>query len=413
MAVILCEYLGEGIMLFNYKAYAQSGEIVSGSVDVDNLEMLRKSIKEQGLFLIDATAQRESIGLGLGRTKFNKKDLTIFCKQIAAMLTAGVPLIRSLDILYQQSTKESVRKVVQKLYEDVQKGDMFSDALRKQEGIFPPLMMAMVESGEASGNLEKAMERLSNQFEADMKIENKVKSAMIYPSVVAFVAIAAVVVLLIFVFPTFVAMYEGTEVDLPGITQLLLNISGALVSFWFIIFPVIFAIIFGIGAYFRTESGIRVKDRLKLRLPIIKGVTYKVCAARFTRATGSLVGSGIALLNALDITSRVVNNTVKAKNVEDIREDVRAGISLSAAVKKSEAFPPILHSMISIGEESGNLDGMLEKVSEYLDEEVNTSLTRLMSMLEPMMILVVAVMVGFIVIAMLLPIFGLMEVIQA
>ena len=401
-------------MRYSYQAIGETGNRVKGTLDADSLDALRMSIKSQGLFLIDARKARSEVRLmdALTRKRLGAKDLSMFCRQIATMLHAGVTLIRALDILFQQTENPTLKSNLQVLYEDVQKGDMFSEALHKQGNIFPPLMIAMVESGEAGGILDVVMGRLATQYEADSKLMSKIKSALVYPCFIGAVAILAVIGLIVFVLPTFVSMYEGSGVDLPVLTSALIWLSNAIRDRWYLFILVTITIIYGLSTYLRSEPGIALKDRFKLRMPVINKTSIKVYAARFTRAMGNLVSSGIPLLQALDITSRVVSNSVVMKKIENIREDVRTGISLTDALKKANIFPPVVPAMISIGEESGNLDDILNKVSEYLDEDVNASISKLMSMLEPLLVLFVAVLVGIIVIAMVMPIFGLYSILQ-
>ena len=401
-------------MRYNYQALDKDGRRFKGVIDADSLEALRASIKAQGYFLINASKTRidSKFEWPFSRNRLHVKDLSMFCRQMAAMLHAGVTLIRALDILYQQSENPKLKSTLQTLYEDVQKGDMFSDALRKQNCVFPPLLIAMVESGEAGGILDKVMARLATQYETDTKLKSKVKSALVYPCFIAIVALMAVIGLIVFVLPTFVGMYENSTVALPVLTSVLVKLSNIFRERWYIVIVSVATVVISLASYLKSESGIHLKDRIKLRFPVIKRTTIKVYAARFALALSNLVSSGIPLLNALDITSRVVNNSILMKKIELMREDVHTGITLTEALRKANIFPPVVPAMISIGEESGNLDEILDKTSEYLDEDVNSSITKLMSMLEPAMVLLVALLVGVIVIAMMLPLFGLTEVVQ-
>jgi len=401
-------------MLYNYRARDNAGNAIKGALESDSLTTLRSVLKAQGFYLVDAAKAQEKFDLKsfLVSNRMKTGDLAVFCRQISAMLLAGVTLIRALDILYQQTEKPAIKRCLQSLYEDVQKGDMFSDALRRQTGVFPSLMISMVESGEASGTLDKAMERLSDQFEADNRLQNKIKGAMVYPLVVGSLAVFAAVGIIVFVLPTFVGMFEGSSAELPGPTKFIMFLSNVMRNQWFIVLPVIIGIVVGISVFFRSESGMLLKDRIKLKFPIVKATSIKVYAARFSRAMSNLLVSGIPLLTALDITARVVNNSVILKKIDTMREDVRTGVSLATSLKKADAFPPIVYSMVSIGEESGNISDLFDKLSEYLDEEVNSSISKLMSMLEPILMVLVAAVVGFIVISMLLPIFSLYEVIN-
>jgi type IV pilus assembly protein PilC len=272
-------------------------------------------------------------------------------------------------------------------------------------------MISIVESGEASGTLEDVIGKLANQFHGDAKIQGKVISALVYPMVLLVLTVCAVTAMLVFILPTFVGMFEESGTQLPALTAAVMALSNFIVTKWYII---IIAIVFFstlISRFIATPTGRMLRDKLYLRLPIVKNVVVNVASSGFARTMSNLVSSGLPLINGIDITARVVNNAVIEEKLMEMRDDIRTGMSLSYGVKKIAVFPPIVHSMMAIGEESGDLDNLLSKLSEYLDEEVEASIERLMAMMEPLLIIVMGACIGTVVVSMLLPIFGIYDVI--
>lgn len=395
---------------FKYQAKNLAGQTVSGVMEAENLITLRGMLRDKDLYLISGAENKsKKSGEGAARKRIAARDLAIICKQLNSMLAAGVTLIRSLDILYQQTENARLKAILREIYEDVQKGDMFSEALKKQGNRFPPIMISIIESGEASGTMDEVIGKLANQFDGDSKIHSKVVSALVYPIVLLVLVIAAVVVMLVFVLPTFVGMFEDSGSELPGPTKLVMGASNFLVANWYIIIAVIIVAAIVLSQFFRSDTGKRIRDNFYLQVPIVKKVVVNIASARFSRTLANLIGSGLPLMNSLEITSRVVSNVIIEKKVLDMREDIRTGMSLSYGVKKIAVFPPVVHSMIAIGEESGDIDSLLNKLSDYMDEEVEASIARLMSMMEPLLIILLGGSVGFIVVAMILPIFSIYD----
>jgi len=397
---------------FNYQAKTADGQAVSGVMEAESLIALRGLLRTKDMYLVTGDEAILSRRKEASSKKLPAKDLTIICKQLSSMLGAGVTLIRALDILYQQTEDAKVKSILRTIYEDVQKGDQFSDALKKRGNCFPHLMIAIVESGEASGTLEDVIGKLANQFAGDAKIGRKVISALVYPSVLLVLTICAVTAMLVFILPTFVGIFDDAGSEIPGLTKAIMNLSDFIVHRWYIIIGVLIVGSMLLNRFIATDYGRHVRDSLYLRLPIVKKVVVNVAAAGFARTMSNLVSSGLPLISGIDITAKVVNNAVMEERLMEMRDDIRTGMSLSYGVKKIAVFPPIVHSMIAIGEESGDLDNLLDKLSGYLDEEVEASIERLMSMMEPMLIVLMGACIGTIVVAMLLPIFGIYDVIQ-
>ena len=400
------------IIIFKYKALAQNGHVIDGVFEAGTESEVIAMIK--GNKHLPISVERD-IGAGaqieLFAPKVKKKDLSIFCRQFYTMINAGLGIVKCLDILSMQTENKTLRKALGIITEDVQKGLTLSEAMKNHSNIFPSILISMVEAGEVSGNLDGIMERMAIHFEKENKIESKVKSAMVYPMVLAVVSIVVVIFMLIFVLPTFTGMFEGTDVPLPWPTKFLLDVSDSLRDYWYIYGGGVGLLAFGMATFLKTESGIKAFDTLKLKLPVVKTTTAKVITSRFTRTLSTLMDSGIHLIKSMEVVSNVVNNVVIRDRLVDSIEQIRKGVPLSRSVKDVGVFPPMVDSMIKIGEESGSLDDVLLKTADFYDEEVEQSLAKLTSLLEPLMIVVMAVLIGFIVIAMYLPMFDMMQTI--
>lgn len=383
--------------------------------DAESKAELMDYLKLNRYIVIDVKVEENSYSLGnsLGNLKkIKSKDLAVFCKQLYAMLKAGVTIVTSLEILKQQTENKRLSKIIGQMYEDLQKGNTLSEALSHHKGVFPEIFISMVEAGELSGNIDVIMDRLSTHFEKEYKIENKVKSAMTYPAILAVVASSVVVFLLTSVMPTFVDMYSSSGVPLPAITTTLINISNALKNYWYIFILFVVAIVFAASTLKKNSSVQFQTDSFKLRIPVYKNLELKIATSRFTRTLSTLMGSGVPLLQALDTVSGVTGNTFIGSKILEAKEDVRRGLSLSQPLKKQNVFPPMVHNMIKIGEDSGSIEEILDKTADFYDEEVETAINRVTAMLEPLMIVFMAIIIGFIVLAMVIPMFDMVKTVQ-
>ena len=399
-------------MRFKYKAIAQNGQTVEGTFDATSEGEVVSMIKSNNYIPVNierdigADAQIE-----LFSKKVKKKDLAVFCRQFFTMINAGLGIVKCLDILVMQTENKTLKNTLASVSEDVQKGFTLSEAMNKHQNIFPSILISMVEAGEVSGSLDTILERMAEHFEKENKIENKVKASMIYPAALAVVSVVVVIFMLVFVMPTFLGMFEGSDVPLPAPTRILIAISDSIRVFWYIYVIVIGIIVAALGVFKKSEEGTRFFDFMKLKLPVIKTTSSKIITSRFTRTLSTLMSSGIPLLKALEVVSNVVNNVIIKERLEEGIENIRKGITLSKAVRDVGIFPPMVDSMIKIGEESGSLDDILYKTADFYDEEVDASLQRLTSLLEPVMLVGMALIIGFIVIAMYLPMFDMMQTI--
>lgn len=344
--------------------------------------------------------------------RITSKDLAVFCKQLHAMLRAGVTIVSSLDILRQQTENKRLVRIIDKLYEELQKGNTLSEALYKHNDAFPPIFISMIEAGELSGNIDLIMDRLAVHFEKEYKIENKIKSAMAYPAILAIVCVVVVVFLLTTIMPTFVEMYSSSGVELPVFTTMLINFSNVLRQYWYLFMLSMLVIILGMSMLMKNLNVKYKEDYYKLKIPVVKNLTLKVATSRFTRTLSTLMGSGVQLLQALDTVAGVTGNRYIGSKVIEAKEDVRKGMSLSQTLRQQGVFPPMVYFMIKIGEDSGSIEEILDKTADFYDEEVDAAVQRLTTMLEPIMIVIMAVIIGFIVIAMVTPMFDMVKTVQ-
>jgi type IV pilus assembly protein PilC len=399
---------------YQYKAKDMSGRIIEGIYEAPDRKNVVDMIRQKSFFLIELKEiqDRKDIKEMDLFAKVSVKDLTIFCKQFASILKAGVPLIQALNMLGEQTENPVLRNIIVKVSSDIQKGSSLSAAMGVHSKYFPPILIHMVHAGEVSGTLENSLEVMSVHFEKAYKLKQKVKSAMIYPIVVLVVAVIVVIFLMIFVVPTFTSMFESSGAELPGITKALIAISGFMRNNYIVLF-VIFAIIFAaFRVYLSTESGRLTFDKFKLRMPLLGKIQTTSIAATFARTMSTLMGSGVGITEAIRITGKILDNTHAIEQMEKIERQVREGKGLYGPVKDTALFPAMIVNMIMLGEESGTLEDMLGKTALFYEEEVDEATQRLTSMLEPLIIIILAVVVAFIVISIALPMFDMSSLVK-
>lgn len=393
---------------YNYRAMTKDGKKTEGVYEGNSRDEVISLIAANGYYplKIEEVKVKPHIELKFSN-RVKTKDLAVFCRQFYTMLDAGVSITNALDMLKQQTLNKVLQSALEDIEEDVKKGEMLSETMAKFPNIFPQLLISMVQSGEATGNIDEIMLRMSVHFEKENRINNKVRSAMIYPIILSIVAIAAVVGILMFVMPTFKDMFDSEGLVLPLITRALLGLSDFLVKY--ILFIILFVVILvvALNYYLKTEDGKRQLSKLKLKVPIFKDVTRKVIVARFSRTLSILLSSGISLIDAIPIVSAVLSNKIAEEELAKVREKVVRGDGLSGPISETTVFPDMLNSMIKIGEESGSLDSILEKTADFYDEEVEQAILVATEMLSPVLIVVMGVAIGVIVIAIMLPMFDL------
>ncbi|MBK5240158.1 type II secretion system F family protein [Clostridium sp.] len=396
---------------FKYKVMNHQGQKSEGTFKANNKNEVLAMIEDNNYYPIEIkeTLEREQKDIFESFEKVKTKDLYIFCRQFHTMINAGANISNALDVLRKQTVNKKLKKSLNEAYDDVQKGISLSEALGKHNDVFPDLLINMINTGEVSGNLDIIMSRMASHFEKENKINNQLKSAMVYPMVLAGLSVVVVIFLLTFIMPTFIGMFEGSGVPLPLPTRIVMGLSEFIQTKWYILIAVISVAVYGVKNYTKSPIGRLSLDGLKLKLPIIKDTTEKVIVSRFTRTLSTVLASGVSLVQALEVVQRVVGNKVAENSLEVIKEKVLKGISLGEAIGDESLFPVMLHSMIKIGEESGSLDDILDKTANFYDEELEASLKRMTTMLEPLMIIVMGVIIGFIVIAMMMPMFDMVN----
>jgi len=351
-----------------------------------------------------------SLNISFG-TGIKIKDLAIFTRQFATMINAGLPLVQCLDILSQQTENVALKGIITNVMNDVEAGSTLAEGLKKHPKVFDKLFANMVQAGEAGGVLDDILLRLATYIEKAEALRRKVKSAMTYPLVVAGVAVSATIFMLLFIIPTFAKIFTEFGGELPLPTAIVLGCSDFLREFWYMLLGGIIAVVFLYKRYAATENGRRNIDRILLRIPIFGDVLRKGSIARFTRTLGTLISSGVPILDGLEITAQTSGNKVIEEAIMETRGSIREGETIAAPLKQSKVFPPMVVQMIGIGEETGALDEMLNKIAAFYDDEVNTAVDTLTSVIEPIMIVVMGMLVGGMVVAMYMPMFKLVSVV--
>ena len=390
---------------------SQGGALLKGELTAESREEVQTYLRRQRIIPTDISQKAKPLFGSSRRVK--DKDLVIFTRQFATMIGAGLPLVQALDILSKQTENASFAKTIGDIKSDVEGGSTFADALRKFPRIFSDLYSNMVAAGETGGILDTILVRLATYIEKSQQLKRKVKGAMVYPAVVITVAIMVIAIIMIFVVPTFGKMFTQLGGTLPMPTQIVINISNFLsgIGGLIILAGIIGTIVF-IVQFRRTETGQVVTDRLLLKFPIIGILLRKVAVAKFTRTLGTLVSSGVPILDGLNITAKTAGNKVIEKAVFEVRKGVSEGKTIAEPLSQTKVFPPMVNQMISVGESTGALDNMLGKIADFYDEEVDQAVANLTAMLEPILMVFLGGTVGFIVIAMYLPIFKLITLIK-
>jgi type IV pilus assembly protein PilC len=393
---------------YEYTARNPQGQESTGTMDAVSRDEVVANLRKQRLVLVRLREAKRPRRRGRVATR----DIVIFTRQFATMINAGLPLVQALDILAQQTENKSLAEVTRQVVYDVESGHTLADALSKHPRAFTPLYVNMVAAGEAGGILDTILLRLAVFLEKNDAIVRKVKGAMIYPAVIFSVAIIAVVVLLIFVIPTFQQMFASVSMELPLPTRIVIGMSDFLQGFWWLLGLAIIAVTIGMQRYYATDNGKLVIDRLMLRAPVVGDLLRKSAVSRFTRTLGTLISSGVSILDGLEITARTAGNRVIHDAVMASRGSIAGGETIAQPLQKSGVFPPMVTSMIAVGEATGGLDEMLTKIADFYDDEVDAAVGALLSLMEPIMIVVLGVIVGGMIVAMYLPIFGMINAVQ-
>jgi type IV pilus assembly protein PilC len=400
---------------FAYSAINAQGLEFKGELIAPDPSAAREELRKQGLLpasLQEVSAEKAG-GVGSLGKGVKQKSLQIFSRQFATMIESGLSVVQSLVILEDQTEDKNLAAVVRELRSDVEGGKLLSQAMARHPRVFSRLYVAMVEAGEAAGILDTVLDRVAHQIEKETAIKRRVKGAMIYPILVLSFATLVLIGMLTFLVPIFVGIFEDFGGELPTLTKMVVGASGLVRGSWYILFPAVGGGIYGLRRWKRTEAGRRVWDTFKLKIPMkIGDVVHKVALARFSRTLSTLVGAGVDIIKSLEITGQTSGNWVIEEALVTVREKVHEGIPISAPLLENPAFPPMVAHMVKVGEETGELEKMLGKVADFYEDEVDSAIQSLTSIIEPIMMIGVGVMVGIVIISMYLPMFKMLSLIK-
>jgi type IV pilus assembly protein PilC len=396
---------------FTYSARSVAGDLQAGEIDLPTKDEVITYLRRQRLIPVSVKSKPKDISISFG-SGVKTREIVVFTRQFATMINAGLPLVQSLTILAEQSENPRFQTVITAVLNDIQAGQTLADAMRRHPKVFTDLYVNMVAAGEAGGILDTILNRLATFLEKNDALTRKIKGAMTYPAVVLTVVIGATTVLLWKVVPVFAGIFEGAGMTLPTPTLIVLGISEFLQSYIHLIFLALVAVAFAIRQYYKTDNGKLAIDRLLLKMPVLGLLIRKAAVSRFTRTLGTLVASGVSILEGLEITARTAGNRVVHDAVMKSRKSIAGGATIADPLKTSGVFPPMVVQMINVGEQTGGLDEMLSKIADFYDDEVDAAVSALTSILEPVMIVVMGIVIGGMVVAMYLPMFDLIQTVQ-
>ncbi len=400
---------------YGYEAIDATGKPVKGSIEADNIDKARSDLKSQGMTVLALKEQSiltRDININIGG-KPKARDLSVFCRQFVSMIRAGVTILDALRMLTEATENKKLQAAINEVRISAEKGESLASAISEHPKVFPDLMVNMVAAGEASGSLDKSLERMAVQFERSNKTKSLVKKAMMYPLVVIIVAIIVVIVMLVKVIPSYVTMFNQMGTELPGITKAVQAASNFVINKWFVLVPCIAVVVVAIMQFSRTDAGKHFFGKLTLSIRPIKSLVVKTASAQMARTLSTLMGSGVPLVEAVEIVSRTMTNIYFKEALEEAKEDIIIGQPLSVPLQRCGLFPPMAYHMIRIGEESGNTEEMLDKLADYYEEEVEMAVATVMAAMEPMIIVVLAGIVLVLVAACMAPMLTMYEALDS
>ena len=401
--------------IYYYTGRTKKGDNIKGTMEAETSGEVVLALKRQDIFPIkvekNITSKRE-IKFTIFKKKIKTKDIAIFCRQFHTIVSSGISLIECLDILRKQTENNSFKVIIFELYEDVQKGVSLSKAMSKFKNVFPDILINMVSSGEISGQLDIIMKRMAEHFEKENKINNKIKGAMMYPIILIVISLIVSAVLLIFVLPGFIDMFASFNVELPAPTRMLLAFGDFMKKYWYIVIGTVVIGLVIFKRFLNTYEGRLKFDTFKLHLPVIGKVNKKIATSRFARTLSTMLLSGISIIDALEIVIKVMGNASVSKKIMDSLEGIKKGQGVAEPLSKTGIFPPMMISMIEIGEETGSLDQLLEMSANFYDEEVEIAIEGMIQLINPIILLFMAAVVGVIVMAIALPMFDMYNHLQ-
>lgn len=388
---------------FSYKAVTKDGRDKKGTLEAESRNEAVRKLKDSGLIPTAVEKQNlleKDIELPfLGKKKISDRDLSVFCRQFASILRAGVSIVNSLEMLSDQTENKNLRKALLQVQSSVEKGETLAGSMRQNSEVFPSLLISMVEAGESSGNLEKTFEQMAVQFEKNAKLKGQVKKAMMYPIILCVVAVAVVAVMMMYVIPNFMQMFEELGSDLPLATVIVISISNVFIHYWYVMILVLIAIVAAYKFYVRSDGGRHTVDALKLKIPVFGKLIQKTACAQFSRTLSTLIQSGMPMIQAIEITAGTMSNVLFRDALLKARSGVGLGLPLSRQLEQTKLFPPMVVHMIGIGEEAGSIEEMLGNIANYYDEEVEVTTQQATALMEPLIIVVMAVLVCGIIMA--------------
>jgi len=400
---------------FIYEVRDRRGKVFTGTMEGDNKSSVISRLREMDYFITSLEEKKENILFSSSLTLFQGiklKDLTIFYRQFATMVNAGLTLVNSLDILTKQVENKALAKVIEVVKSEVEAGSTLAEAMGKHPKVFSELYVSMVRAGEIGGVLDEILNKIADLIEKEFALQQKIKSAMSYPTFVIGAALLMGIFMLAFILPQFVGIFDQFGGELPALTRFFVTLSNLFGKYWYIFLGIIVLLVMGFMSYIKTPSGKIKFDKFKLNAPIIGEINRKGAVARFTRILGTLIKSGVPILEALQVSSNAIGNLVISSAVLEAKTKIKEGQSISSPLAASGVFPPMVTQMIAVGEESGELEEMLIKVAKFYDEEVDRSVEKLTAVIEPLMMVFIGLTIGTMIIAMYLPIFNMVNLIQ-
>lgn len=397
---------GESMPGFSYVAVDKRGKEKRGSLEAETRERALEQLKAEELIPVSVREQgalNKEIDFSIGK-KVKPRDLSVFCRQFVSITQAGVPMKEALQMLSEQTENKWLKRAISEVLLNVEKGNTLADSMRSQPDIFPPMLVNMVEAGEQSGSLEMAFSRMAVHFEKEAKLKATIKKATIYPIILVIAAIGVIAVMLLFVIPIFIDMFADLDIEMPALTMFVMNSSKWMTSHWYVLLAIIVGVVVAYKLIYKTTQGRLTIDRIKMKMPLFGKLTVKTACSQFARTMSTLLMSGISTIDALETTSKIVNNIHYTNAMLKAREEVMKGIPLSEPLEASGIFPPMVYHMTGIGEETGNVEEMLEKMADYYDEEVEMTTQSVLAAMEPIIILFMALIIGTLVIAVISPI---------
>ena len=391
---------------FTYVAVDKRGKEKRGSLEAETRERALEQLKAEGLIPVSVREQgalNKEIDFSIGK-KVKPRDLSVFCRQFVSITQAGVPMKEALQMLSEQTENKWLKRAISEVLLNVEKGNTLADSMRSQPDIFPSMLVNMVEAGEQSGSLEMAFSRMAVHFEKEAKLKATIKKATIYPIILVIAAIGVIAVMLLFVIPIFIDMFADLDIEMPALTMFVMNSSKWMTSHWYVVLAIIVGVVVAYKLIYKTTQGRLTIDRIKMKMPLFGKLTVKTACSQFARTMSTLLMSGISTIDALETSSKIVNNIHYTNAMLKAREEVMKGVPLSEPLEASGIFPPMVYHMTGIGEETGNVEEMLEKLADYYDEEVEMTTQSVLAAMEPIIILFMALIIGTLVIAVIWPI---------